>query len=98
MIHIRAVPGCSNHSDRENQLSYNQLPLKKKKAVLKQWIQNISRANLTLKDHTRVCSDHLANAPGRMLCPDKVLTLKPPVLATRVSSEPPHRAIIQCYC
>ena len=94
MVHFCAVPGCSNRSDRENQLSYYRLPLKNK-AVLKQWIHNIGRANLTLKDHTRVCSEHFANARGRMLRLDEVPTLKLPVLFTKVSSVPPRRAIIR---
>ena len=34
----------------------------KNKAVLKQWIHNIGRLNLTLNDHTGVCSMHFANA------------------------------------
>ena len=51
IINFCAVPGCSNCSDRKNHLSYYRLPLKNK-SVLKQWIYNIGRANLLLKNHT----------------------------------------------
>ena len=85
MVNFCAVPGCSNHLDQENQLSYYRLPLNNK-AVLKQWIHNIGRANLSLKDHTRVCSEHFANAQGRRLRPDEVPTLKLPARGTKVSS------------
>ena len=93
MVNFCAVSCCSNHSDQENQLNYYQLLLKNK-AVLKQWIHNIGRANLSLKDHILVCSKHFANARGQKLCPDEVSTLKLPVCATKVSLVPPCRAII----
>ena len=60
-----AVHGCSNHSDRESQLSYMYMYyelLLKNKAGLKQWIRNIRRVSLTLKHHARVHSEHFANA------------------------------------
>ena len=47
MVNFCAVPGCSNHSDKENHLGYYHLPLKNK-AVLKQSIHNIGRVNLPL--------------------------------------------------
>ena len=67
MVPFCAVHGCSNHSDRESQLSYMYMYmyyelLLKNKAVLKQWICNIRRVSLTLKDHARVRSEHFANA------------------------------------
>ena len=42
-----------------------------------------------------MCSEHFANAQGRMLLPDEVPTIKLPVLSTKVSSIPPRRAIIR---
>ena len=57
-------------------------------AVLKQWIHNIGWLNLTLNNHTGVCSVRLANTWGRTLCPDKVQNLKLAVLATKVSLVP----------
>ena len=87
------LPGCSNCSYWENQLSYYRLPLSSK-AVLKQRIHNIGMLqNITLKYHTGVCSEHFANARGQMLCPDELPILKLPVLATKVCSVLPRRAI-----
>ena len=94
MVNFCAVPGCSNRSDRENHLCYYRLPLKNK-AVLKQWIHNIGRANLPLKNHRRVCSEHFVNARGRTLRPDELPTVKLPVLSTKVSSAPPRRSIVR---
>ena len=75
MVNFCAVPNFSSHSDCKNQLSYYRLLLKNI-AVLKPWIHNIGRANLPLKDHTRVCSKHFANAWGRRLHSDEVPTLQ----------------------
>ena len=66
MVHFCCVPGCSNRSDRERQLSYYGLPLKNKK-LLKEWIHKIGRKNLPLNSSTRICSEHFLNASGRLL-------------------------------
>ena len=63
MVHTCAVPGCTNRSDRQSNLSYHRLPLKNK-VLLKQWIHKIGRANLPLHDSTRVCSEHFAEKRG----------------------------------
>ena len=66
MVHFFCVPGCSNRSDHERQLSYYGLPLKNKK-LLKEWIHKIVRKNLRLNSSTRICSEHFLNASGRLL-------------------------------
>ena len=77
MVHFCCVPGCSNRSNRETELSYFGLPLKKK-ALLKVWIQKIRRENLPLNSNTRVCSDHFVCASKRKLRPDEYPSLKLP--------------------
>lgn len=59
------VPGCSNTSDsvdlNGNKICLHRFPMSdKKKHIKKLWIQRLRhvRANLVVKDHTRVCSAH----------------------------------------
>lgn len=59
------VPGCSNTSDsvylNGNNIFLHRFPMSdKKKHIKKLWIQRLKqvRANLVVKDHTRVCSAH----------------------------------------
>ena len=93
MVHFCAVPGCSNRSDRETNLSYHRLPLKNK--VLKEWIHKIRRTNLPLKESTRVCSEHFVRSTGRMLRLDEVPSENIPVSRLQISSPPPRRAIVR---
>ena len=65
MVHFCTVPGCSNRSDREMQLSFHRLPRDKK--VLKQWVHKIGRAQIAISESTRVCSEHFVNSRGRKL-------------------------------
>ena len=81
MTHCCCVPGCSNRSDRETELSYFKLPLKRK-AILKQWIHVIRRTNLPINGSTRVCSIHFVNAAGHLLRPDEVPSLHLPERST----------------
>ena len=90
MVNFCAVPGCSNRSDRDTNVSYHHLPINKP-ALLKQWIHKIGRAIL---DSIRVCSEHFINSKGRKLRPDEYLTLKLPLLATQVSVPPPRRELV----
>ena len=85
------MPGCSNRSNRERNLSYFKLPLTRK-TVLKQWIHVIGRKNLPINNSTRVCSMHFVDANGRLLRKDEVPSLNLPVLSTTVkktSRKPP---------
>ncbi|XP_062584812.1 uncharacterized protein LOC134281470 [Saccostrea cucullata] len=59
------VPGCSNTSqtldEYGNKIILHRFPMSEKKAHIKRlWIQRLRhvRANLVVKDHTRVCSVH----------------------------------------
>ena len=70
MVHVCVVPGCSNRSSRETNLSYYHLPLKNKK-LLKVWVHKIRRNNLPLNTNSHVCSIHFENARGRRLRPDE---------------------------
>ena len=83
MVHVCVVPGCSNRSNRETELSYHSLPLKNKK-LLKVWIHKIGRKNLPLNNSSRVCSAHFENAVGRRLRPDEYPTINLPVITTTV--------------
>ncbi|XP_063418869.1 uncharacterized protein LOC134701663 [Mytilus trossulus] len=63
------VPGCSNTSDsvdlNGNNIILHRFPMSEKKAHIKRlWIQRLNnvRANLVVKDHTRVCSAHFEGA------------------------------------
>ena len=95
MVNFCAVPGCSNRSDRDKNVSYHRLPINKP-GLLKQWIHKIGRENLPILDSTRVCSEHFINSKGRKLRPDEYPTLKLPQLATQVSVPPPRREMV-CY-
>ena len=75
------VPGCSNRSDRETELSYHRLPLKNK-GLLKIWIHKIGRKNLPLNDNSRVCSAHFDNSAGRLLRSDAFPTINLPAITT----------------
>ena len=94
MVHFYAVPGCSNHSDRDSQVSYHCLPLRNK-PLLKQWIHKIGRRNLPLNESTCVCSDHFINSRGRMLRLDEVPSLKLPVLPTQIVPLQPRRQLLR---
>ena len=82
------VPGCSNHSDHETNLSFHRLSLKRK-MILKNWIHKIGRKNLPLNDKTRICSEHFVDSRGRMLRWDEVPSLKLPSLPTQVTYSTP---------
>ena len=75
------VHGYSNRSDRETNLSFHHLSLKRK-MILKKRIHKIGRKNLPLNDKTRICSEHFVNSRGRMLRWDEVPSLKLPSLPT----------------
>ena len=51
MVHVCVVPGCSNRSDREKNLSFHCLPLKNK-ILLRTWIHKIGRKNLPLNNNS----------------------------------------------
>ena len=92
MVHLCAVPGCSNRSDRESNLSYHRLPLKNRK-VLKIWIHKFGMKNLPLTESTRVCSEHFVNL--RTLRSDQIPTLKLPTLPTTVTPNPLRRPLVR---
>ena len=94
MVNFCAVPGCSNRSDPDVNVSYHRLPVNKP-SLLKQWIHKIGRENLPILDSTRVCSDHFVNSKGRKLRPDEYPTLNLPSLPTQVSVPPPRRQLIR---
>ena len=94
MVHFCAVPGCSNRSDRDSQVSYHRLPLRNK-LLLKQYVHKIGRRNLPLNESTCICSDHFVNSRGRMLRLDEVPSLKLPVLPTQVVTSQPRRQILR---
>ena len=94
MVNFCAVPGCSNRSDRDVNVSYHRLPINKP-SLLKQWIHKIGRENLPILDSTRVCSEHFVNSKGRKLRPDEYPTLKLPILPTQVSVLPPRRQLVR---
>ena len=83
MVYCCVVPGCSNRSDRDRNISFHCLPLKNK-SLLKVWIHKIWRKNLPLKNNSRVCSDHFVNSVGRYLRSDEYPTLNLPKLTTPV--------------
>ncbi len=70
MVHVCVIPGCSNRSDRDTQLSYHCLPLRNK-ALLRVWIHKIDRKRLPVNRKSRVCSEHFVSAAGRVLRPEK---------------------------
>ncbi len=82
MVHVCVVPGCSNRSDRERNMSYYHLPLKNKK-LLKVWVHKIGRKNLPLNSHSRVCSIHFENAQGRLLRLDEYPVARVPFITTK---------------
>ena len=91
MVHFCAVPGCSNRSNREVEVSYFKLPLNNK-PLLKTWIHKIRWKNLPLNANTRICSDHFVSAAKRKLRPDKFPTLGLPVRSHVTITKPrkPH--------
>ena len=74
MAHVCMVPGCSNRSDREKNLSFHCLPLENK-TLLRTWIHKIGRKNLPLNNNSRVCSAHIICSTGRYLRPKEYPTL-----------------------
>lgn len=95
MVHVCVVPGCSNRSDREKDLSYHRLPLKNKQ-LLKVWIHKMGRKNLPVNESSRVCSSHFINSANRRLTPDEYPTIDIPIFTTPVSKrkEPAQRSTI----
>ena len=83
MVHVCVVPGCSNRSDREKNLSFHYLPLKNK-TLLRTWIHTIGRKKLPLDNNSRICSAHFVSSTGRYLRSDEYPTLNLPVLTTPV--------------
>jgi len=93
MVNFCTVPGCSNRSDRDTNVSYNCLQINKP-LLVKQWIHKIGRENLPILDSTRVCNEHFVNSKGRKLRPDEYPTLKLPLCPTRVSVPLPRRELM----
>ena len=95
MVHVCVVPGCSNHSNRDKQLSFYCLPLKNK-SLLKTWIHKIGRKNFPLNTNSRVCSAHFVGSTGRCLRPDEYPTMNLPVLTTpiRKRKSPKQRKLL----
>ena len=89
------MPGRSSNSFRETHLSFFTLPLKQKQ-LLKQWVHAISRKNLPVNSHTRVCSDHFVKANGRLLRLDEVPSLGlPGSVGHKISRKPPkNRSLV----
>lgn len=58
-----AVVGCTNRTPRDSKrgISFHRLPLKNK-ALLKEWLARIKRANLPKLSQCHVCSDHFKNS------------------------------------
>ena len=98
MVHFCAVPGCSNRSNREVDVSYFKLPLNNKPS-LKTWIHKIGRKNLLLNANTRICSNHFVSAAKRKLRPDEFPTLGLPVRShvtiTKPRRPPTVRTILE---
>lgn len=93
MVHVCAVPGCSNRSDRQKELSYYTLPLRKKK-LLKVWIHKIGRKNLPLNINSRVCSIHFSGSSRRRLRPDEYPVAHLPFTNTELCKrKPPTKRI-----
>ena len=94
MVRVCVVPGCSNRSDREKNLSFHCLPLKNK-TLLWTWIHKLGRKNLPLND-SRVCSAHFVSSTGRYLRSDEYPTLNLPVLTTpvRKGKSPKQRKLL----
>ena len=89
MVNVCVVPGCTNRSDREKDLSYYSVPLKNEK-LLKVWVHKIRRKNLPLNKNSRVCSDHFKpGAKGQRLLPDEYPTLKLPEITAPVRENRP---------
>ena len=80
------MPGCSNHSNRERNLSYFKLLLTRK-AVLKQWIHVIGRKNLRINNSTRVCSMHFVDVNEQYPRKDAIPSLNLPVLSMTVKNQ-----------
>ena len=95
MVHVCVVPGCSNRSDRERNLSFYHLPLKNKK-LLRLWIHKIGRKNLPLNNNSRVCSAHFENACRRRLRPDEVPVLNLPFSTLEVVKKRSPKKRIVC--
>ena len=87
MVHLCAVPGCSNRSNREVDRSYFGLPLHNK-VLLKTWIHKIGRVNLPINANTRICSDHFVSAAKQKLQPDEYPTLSLPVSSHTTTTKP----------
>ena len=90
MVHFCSVPDCSCNSNRDKQLSFFSLPLKRK-ALLKRWIHVIGRKNLPVNRHTRICSRHFINASKRLLRPDEVPSLHLPCFSSVATSRKPPK-------
>ena len=80
MVHVCVVPGCSNRSDREKNLTFHSLPLKNS-VLLRTWVHKIGRKNLPL-NNSHICSKHLVNSNGRKLRPNEYPTKKLPFMTT----------------
>ena len=95
MVHVCVVPGRSNRSNRETDLSYHCLPLKNK-TLLKVWIHKIGRKNLPLNEF-RVYSSHFINS-SKSLRPDEYPTVNLPSITTpvRKRKEPAQRSTLIC--
>ena len=95
MVNFCVVPGCSNRSNREKDLSYYRLPLKDKK-LLQVWVHKIGRKNLPLNGNSRVCSQHFEpnSARGRCLLPGEYPKLKlPEITKAGKQRRPPTKRV-----
>ena len=95
MVNFCVVPGCSNRSNREKDLSYYRLPLKDKK-LLQVWVHKIGRKSLPLNGNSRVCSQHFEpnSARGRCLLPGEYPKLKlPEITKAGKQRRPPTKRV-----
>ena len=88
MVHVCVVPGCSNRSDREKNLTFHSLPLKNS-VLLRTWVHKIGCKNLPLNNNSRICSEHFVNSNGRKLRPNEYPTKKLPFMTTPAPKRKP---------
>ena len=59
--------------------------------LLKQWIHNIGRKNVSVNRQTHVCSEHFVQVSRRLLRLDEVASVRIPCSSKPKKSRKPHK-------
>ena len=91
MVNVCCVPGCTNKSTRDTNVSYHRFPADKKQQ--RNWLRSIRRENLEVSQSTRVCSAHFRN--GKKLSRNDVPYVRSPSLVPQPRQ--PRKPVIRTF-